>query len=43
MRIAVLFAWSPFHLKLDAGYFNAQDEDTDYLLPVIRLWWRFDG
>jgi len=39
---ALLFGWTSFRLKLGVNYF-APNGDNNYIMPVIGLWWRFDG
>lgn len=43
MGIGVLLSWTHFRLKLGVGYFNSQGERNGFTLPVIGLWWRFNG
>ncbi len=39
----VLFGWEKFRLKLGVTYYNPEDVDGGFTLPVIGLWWRFKG
>lgn len=39
---AVLWGWKKFRLKLGVNYFNPEGTNG-YILPVISLWWRFEG
>lgn len=43
MSVAVLLSWIHFRLKLGVGYYNSQGERNGFTLPVIGLWWRFNG
>lgn len=43
MSVAVLLSWTYFRLKLGVGYYNSQGERNGFTLPVIGLWWRFNG
>ena len=43
MSIGVLFCWIHFRLKLGVGYYNSKGERNGFTLPVIGLWWRFNG
>lgn len=40
---AVLFGWETFRLKLGVSYYAPKNAPTGYSLPIIGLWWRFDG
>jgi hypothetical protein len=39
----VLFGWDTFRLKLGVNYFKPESRDYGFTLPVIGLWWRFNG
>jgi hypothetical protein len=39
---AVLFGWEKFRLKMGVSYYNPKNE-TYFTMPVIGLWWRFNG
>jgi len=39
----VLFGWDTFRLKLGVNYFKPESRDRGFTLPVIGLWWRFNG
>ncbi|OGF58598.1 MAG: hypothetical protein A2Y62_07965 [Candidatus Fischerbacteria bacterium RBG_13_37_8] len=39
---AVLFGWDAFRLKLGVQYYNPEGSGG-YTMPVIGLWWRFNG
>ena len=43
MSVAVLLSWTHFRLKLGVGYYNSQGDRNGFTLPVIGLWWRFNG
>ena len=45
MRVggAVLFGWETFRLKLGVSYYQPRDVPEGFALPIIGLWWRFDG
>jgi hypothetical protein len=45
MRVggAVLFGWDTFRLKLGVSYYQPRDVPEGFALPIIGLWWRFDG
>jgi hypothetical protein len=40
---AVLFGWRRFRLKLGVNYYNPEDANASFTLPIISLWWRFNG
>ena len=40
---AVLFGWETFRLKLGVSYYQPRDVPEGFALPIIGLWWRFDG
>ena len=39
---AVLWGWEKFRLKLGVNYFNPENTGG-YVMPVLSLWWRFQG
>ncbi len=39
----VLFGWEKFRLKLGVNYYNPESASGGYTMPVIGLWWRFQG
>ncbi len=39
---AVLWGWEKFRLKLGVSYYAPEGADP-FTLPVVGLWWRFDG
>jgi len=39
---AVLFAWKKFRLKLGVNFFKPKGTGG-YVLPVVSVWWRFQG
>ena len=39
---AVLWGWEKFRLKLGVSYYDPEG-DVSFALPIIGLWWRFDG
>jgi hypothetical protein len=39
----VLFGWEKFRLKLGVNYYNPESASGGYTMPVIGLWWRFNG
>ena len=41
--VGVLFGWEKFRLKLGVGYFDPKNAENAFTLPVIGLWWRFNG
>jgi hypothetical protein len=43
MSVGVLLSWTYFRLKLGVGYYNSKGERNGFTLPVIGLWWRFNG
>ena len=45
MRVggAVLFGWETFRLKLGVSYYQPRYAPEGFSLPIIGLWWRFDG
>ena len=43
MSVGVLLSWTHFRLKLGVGYYNSKGEENGFTLPVIGLWWRFNG
>ena len=43
MSVAVLLSWTHFRLKLGVGYYNSKGDRNGFTLPVIGLWWRFNG
>ena len=40
---AVLFGWETLRLKLGVSYYQPRDVPEGFALPIIGLWWRFDG
>ena len=40
---AVLFGWEKFRLKLGVSYFEPKNTPGGFTLPIIGLWWRFNG
>jgi hypothetical protein len=41
--VGILLRWTHFRLKLGVGYYNSQGERNGFTLPVIGIWWRFNG
>lgn len=39
---AVLWGWEKFRLKLGVSYYNPEG-DFSFTMPIIGLYWRFDG
>lgn len=39
----VLLGWEKFRLKLGVNYYNPESASGGYTVPVIGLWWRFNG
>jgi len=40
---AVLYAWRRFRLKLGVNYYDPENAEASFTLPIVGLWWRFKG